>query len=133
MVFKKSTQEGSAVTIDEDLEGSCDFYREATIHKSLENPYTVQLHALSELAWLVMELADESLREWYQNKQDVAWSLKIKVLQLVAVGLSYMHCRRPRLCTVVSHRQHFCCLMSRGQIVQSSNSAVLKMQSPKGW
>ncbi|CAD7703083.1 unnamed protein product [Ostreobium quekettii] len=65
------------------------FIREAAIHESLSHPHVVQLHGITASCQLVMELADNNLKQICQGNS-LPWRVKLRLLQQASSGLTYL-------------------------------------------
>ena len=77
-----------------------DFLRECYICSKLDHAYIVRLVGIyysekkSLLPVMVMELMGESLTK-YVKQTNITMDMKFSILQNVALGLDYLHCRKP--------------------------------------
>lgn len=77
-----------------DLERFAEFFSEVAIMGSLRNPFVTDFWGATMSGLLIMERSQGDLVDWYRQKPDLNWALKIKALTAAATGLEYVHSQK---------------------------------------
>ncbi|CAD7699125.1 unnamed protein product [Ostreobium quekettii] len=83
-----------------DIEDFADFFKEVSIHASLDHAHIVKLQGVSKSGWFVMQLANMDLKSFC--KKNLRWPLKLRLLQQAADGPCYMHSKNLVHCDIKS-------------------------------